>query len=76
MDKIYCPVNGWDCPYFNKDCSCALPHPEEDCDDFMAMDECFEDESKAIWVFGAKEDVASLLEEGYHIVNDVPMKLL
>lgn len=71
MDKIYCLVNGWDCPYFNKDCSCALPHPEEDCNDFMAMDEC-----KAIWILVAKEDAASLLEEGYHIVNDAPMKPL
>ena len=31
--KIYCPVNGWDCPYY-KDGECGLENPLEDCDDF------------------------------------------
>ena len=34
---IYCPVNGWDCPYYNADGSCTM-YPEADpideCDDF------------------------------------------
>ena len=31
--KIYCPVNGWDCPYY-KDNECGLENPHADCDDF------------------------------------------
>ena len=31
--KIYCPANGWDCPYY-KDGECGLNDPLEDCDDF------------------------------------------
>ena len=35
--KIFCPVNGWDCPYWCKDGTCSM-YPETDpideCDDF------------------------------------------
>lgn len=31
--KIYCPANGWDCPYY-KNGECALEEPYADCDDF------------------------------------------
>ena len=35
--KIYCVVNGWDCPYWRKDGTCSM-YPEADpineCDDF------------------------------------------
>lgn len=34
MRKVYCPVNGWDCPYWQKDGSCIIENPIEDCDDF------------------------------------------
>ena len=34
MKKVYCPVNGWDCPYWQKDGSCTIENPIEDCDDF------------------------------------------
>lgn len=37
MRKFYCPVNGWDCPYFKKDGSCAIvdkgENPVLECDD-------------------------------------------
>ena len=37
MKKFYCPVNGWDCPYFKKDGSCAIvdkgENPVLECDD-------------------------------------------
>lgn len=40
MTKIYCPVNGWDCPYWQKDGTCGM-WPEDDpvweCDDFGAF---------------------------------------
>ena len=35
--KVFCPVNGWDCPYWCKDGTCSM-YPEADpideCDDF------------------------------------------
>lgn len=33
MKKIYCPCNGWDCPYF-KNGECGMDNPIIDCDDF------------------------------------------
>lgn len=33
-EKIYCPANGWDCPYF-KNGECGIENPLFDCDDFM-----------------------------------------
>ena len=33
---IYCPVNGWDCPYFG-DGICHIADPMEDCDDFSVF---------------------------------------
>lgn len=37
MKVVFCPVNGWDCPYFDKAGHCTL-YPEFDprmeCDDF------------------------------------------
>lgn len=34
--KIYCPVNGWDCPYY-QDRECGLEDPYRDCDDFFSQ---------------------------------------
>lgn len=36
-EKIYCPVNGWDCPYWRKDGTCSMypkANPIDECDDF------------------------------------------
>ena len=37
MKKFYCPVNGWDCPYWKKDGSCSMvdegTDPTLECDD-------------------------------------------
>ena len=37
---IYCPVNGWDCPYFDAN-GCCMMWPDTDpileCDDFAAV---------------------------------------
>lgn len=30
----YCPVNGWDCPYYQKGV-CHVDDPVEDCDDWI-----------------------------------------
>ena len=33
--KIFCTVNGWDCPYYiAEDGSCILRNVEDNCDDF------------------------------------------
>ena len=41
MKHYHCPVNGWDCPYYddqpNHSCLCTLENPMEDCDDFASM---------------------------------------
>ena len=37
IGKIYCPVNGWDCPYFSTDGTCTVypaSDPIDECDDF------------------------------------------
>ena len=36
-EKVYCPVNGWDCPYWQKDGQCTIENPAEDCDDFASF---------------------------------------
>jgi hypothetical protein len=39
MKKFYCPVNGWDCPYWNKDQTCQLGETAlTECDDAAAME--------------------------------------
>ncbi len=38
MKKIvYCPVNGWDCPYYKENLCTMYPesNPLEECDDFF-----------------------------------------
>ena len=34
---VYCPVNGWDCPYYKKGLCTMYPefNPLEECDDFF-----------------------------------------
>lgn len=34
MKKVYCPVNGWDCPYYKKGGVCTIENPIKECDDF------------------------------------------
>lgn len=34
--KIYCPVNGWDCPYYQEG-ECGIEDPISECDDFAGM---------------------------------------
>lgn len=78
--KFFCPVNGWDCPYWKKDGSCSMldegDNPLTYCDDASAfwnddeelIDTCiWEDED------GNRYDTQELLERGYHFVNGEPM---
>lgn len=41
-DPIYCPVNGWDCPYWTEGGVCTLENVAMECDDYMAFDYDFE----------------------------------
>ena len=37
---IYCPVNGWDCPYFDANGCCMMypnTDPIDECDDFSTF---------------------------------------
>ena len=43
-EKIYCPVNGWDCPYWRKDGSCVCENVETECDDYASFWGFWEDE--------------------------------
>ena len=43
-EKIWCPLNDWECPYFNsKTGYCAMTNegadPREECDAFFGMEE-------------------------------------
>lgn len=52
----YCPVNGWDCPYFRKDGTCELEENAiYECDDAAAMEEWLEDDDPDhVYIFGEK----------------------
>ena len=79
VKKFFCPVNGWDCPYFKEDRSCAMvdegDNPVEECDDAGYFFDEEEDGLPYVWEDenGNRYDVAELLEKGYHFVNDEPM---
>ena len=54
MEKIYCPINGWSCPYFKDNGVCTIDHPEKECDDYMIMEECLNNEDENnIYIFGS-----------------------
>lgn len=78
IKKFFCPVNGWDCPYWKEDCSCSMIDegidPLDECDDTA----CFWDDKDGcpcVWVDenGNCYDVDELLEMGYHFVNGEPV---
>ena len=56
MEKIYCPVNAWDCPYYTEGGVCTIENPLEECDDYAAMEECLNDDDPAhIYIFGDRQ---------------------
>lgn len=76
--KFFCPVNGWDCPYWKEDGSCSMvdegDNPVIECDDagyFFGDDE----DSPFVWEDenGNRYDEQELLERGYHFVNGEPV---
>ena len=56
---IYCPVNGWDCPYYDAN-GCCMLYPE-----FDPLDEC--DDFAVFWDRG--DDYIADLDEDYEPVN-------
>lgn len=69
MKKFYCPVNGWDCPYWKRDGTCSMvdegDDPVKECDDAAV----FWDEGDDYFVYDYAdyyEDVA----EGIYLVED------
>ena len=77
--KFFCPVNGWDCPYWKKDGSCSMvddgDDPVMECDDAYTF-WCDEDhEDYFVWEDenGNRYDEQELLEQGYHFVNGEPV---
>jgi len=83
---IHCPVNAWDCPYFDANCICMMypdSDPFQECDDFTLFWEegenyiCYDDHEdeqellKLGYRFINGEPI--LLELGYHIINDEPV---
>ena len=41
-EPTYCPVNGWDCPYYRKGV-CFIENPLEDCLDWQNMWDSWEE---------------------------------
>lgn len=45
-EKVYCPVNGWDCPYYENGV-CYIRDAVKDCDDFASFFETWEEWEEA-----------------------------
>lgn len=81
IKKFFCPVNGWDCPYWKKDGSCFMvddgDDPVAECDDAATFwgDDDYEWCDYFIWEDedGNRYDEQELLEKGYHFVNGEPI---
>lgn len=82
--KFFCPVNGYDCPYFKEnDGSCALvdlgDNPVNECDDagyfFDYVFDEGEDELPFVWEDedGFRYDKYELLAQGYRFINGEPV---
>lgn len=75
--KFFCPVNGWDCPYWKEDGSCSMvdngDDPVKECDDAAVFWE--PDESYFVWADedGTTYDVQELLGLGYHFIGGEPV---
>lgn len=80
IKKFFCPVNGWDCPYFKEDGSCSMVDDGDDpvfeCDDAGCFyDGEAEEGEYFVWEDenGNRYDAQELLEKGYHFVNGEPV---
>ena len=45
-EPIFCPANGWDCPFYENGI-CYIANPVEECDDFGSFFESWEEWEEA-----------------------------
>lgn len=72
IKHIHCPVNGWDCPYYtdeNHPCRCTLENPMEDCDDFAAMWDEFDDYIDDDWEVDPNAELEKLMIENADVLK-------
>ena len=72
MKHIHCPVNGWDCPYYtdeNHPCRCTLENPMEDCDDFAAMWDEFDNYIDDDWEIEPNAELEKLMIENADVLK-------
>ena len=72
MKHIHCPVNGWDCPYYtdeNHPCRCTLENPMEDCDDFAAMWDEFDNYIDDDWEIDPNAELEKLMIENADVLK-------
>ena len=77
VKKFFCPVNGWDCPYWKEDGSCSMVDDGDDpimeCDDTATF---YDNPGEGfVWedVNGDHYDKAELLELGYEFHDGEPI---
>lgn len=50
--KIYCPINGWDCPYYKHE-ECGMEDPMAYCEEFGVLwevdDDYFSEEDRTVF---------------------------
>ena len=79
IKKFFCPVNAWDCPYWNNDGSCGMVDESDHPDPIMECDDAgyFYDEPGEGFVWededGNRWDEQELLEKGFHFINGEPV---
>ena len=72
IKHIHCPVNGWDCPYYtdeNHPCRCTLENPMEDCDDFAAMQDEFDNYIDDDWEIDPNAELEKLMIENADVLK-------
>ena len=72
VKHIHCPINGWDCPYYtdeNHPCRCTLENPMEDCDDFAAMWDEFDNYIDDNWEIDPNAELEKLIIENADVLK-------
>lgn len=72
IKHIHCPINGWDCPYYtdeNHPCRCTLENPMEDCDDFAAMWDEFDNYIDDDWEIDPNAELEKLMIENADVLK-------
>lgn len=73
IKHIHCPVNGWDCPYYddnNHPCRCTMEDPLNNCDDFGAFWEEGDDFVDDDWEIDTEAELEKLMIENADVLKD------